>query len=69
MKHNELIRQARLTTGMNQEQAAEKYGIGASTLSQWENDIHRPNLANFVGFIRMCGHEVVCKINGQEIEL
>ena len=41
---NQKIRQLRFKAGLTQEQLAEKLGIGAQSVSKWENAVAMPDI-------------------------
>jgi transcriptional regulator with XRE-family HTH domain len=45
MELGKKIKQLRLKTGLTQEQLAEKLGIGAQSVSKWENAVAMPDIS------------------------
>ena len=46
MELGKKIRQLRFKAGMTQEQLAERMGIGAQSVSKWENAVSMPDIAS-----------------------
>ena len=48
MRYGKFFKEARINCGYTQKQVANKLGIHQSNVSDWENDISRPEYENLV---------------------
>ena len=48
MQYGEFFREARKRSGLSQKQVAEKLNIHQSNISDWENDISRPEYEKLI---------------------
>ena len=55
MKFGEFFREARKQSGLSQKQVAEKLGVYQSNVSDWENDISRPEYENLIALAEIYG--------------
>lgn len=48
MEYGKFFKQARLQSGRTQKDVAKELGIGQPNISDWENDVSRPEYENLV---------------------
>ena len=53
MQFGEFFRKARKQSGLSQKQVAEKLGIHQSNVSDWENDISRPDYEKLIALAEL----------------
>ena len=53
MKFGEFFREARKQSGLSQKQVAEKLGVYQSNVSDWENDVSRPEYENLIALAEL----------------
>ncbi len=53
MRFGEFFRKARKQSGLSQKQVAEKLGIHQSNVSDWENDISRPDYEKLIALAEL----------------
>ena len=55
MRFGENFKKFRLEVGFSQKEVAKKLGIYQSTVSDWENDISRPEYENLIQLAKLYG--------------
>ncbi len=53
MQFGEFFRKARRQSGLSQRQVAERLGIHQSNISDWENDISRPDYEKLIALAEL----------------
>jgi len=53
MEFGERFKEARKQCGLSQKQVAEKLGIEQSNISDWENNVSRPEYENLIALARL----------------
>lgn len=53
MEFGKRFRDARKQSGLTQKQVAEKLGIQQSNISDWENNVSRPEYENLIALARL----------------
>ncbi|MBD5583677.1 MAG: helix-turn-helix transcriptional regulator [Clostridia bacterium] len=53
MEFGKRFREARIQNKLTQKQVADKLGIEQSNISDWENDISRPEYENLIALARL----------------
>ena len=53
MKFGKFFRDARKQSGYSQKQVAEKLGVYQSNVSDWENDVSRPEYENLIALAEL----------------
>lgn len=58
MEFGQNFRKLRLQSGLTQQQVAEKLGINQSNVSDWENDVSRPEYENLIALAELYDESV-----------
>ncbi len=53
MQYGKFFKEARKNSGLTQKEVAEKLGIHQSNISDWENDISRPEYEKLIELARL----------------
>jgi len=58
LRGGELIREARLRSGLTQQELAERLGTAQSVIARWESGHRSPTVETLVRAVRACGLEL-----------